>query len=116
MKRNLYFCVDLAAVLQDDPILQRGKLYVGTLRLDAPSENNHFRDDLLSFTETAPSAKVCHRNPCHYQGQHISYTIRPDGKPRLNFKQLKLDAGFNKFRYAREVMNEVIQALDLAGL
>ena len=116
MKRNLYLCVDLAATLQDDPILQPGKLYVGTLRLDAPSENNHFRDDLLSFNEIAPLVKACHRNPCHYQGQLISGTIQSDGKPRLNFKQLKLGPDFDKFRYASEVMNEIIQALDLAGL
>ena len=108
MKKNLLLCVDLTTTLQDDSILQPEKHYVGTLRLDAPSENNHFRDDLLSFTENAPSAKVCHRNPCIFQGQHISSTIRPDGKPRLNFKQLKLDVGFDKFRYASEVMNEVI--------
>jgi hypothetical protein len=42
--------------------------------------------------------------------------IQPDGKPRLNFKQLKLGADFDKYRFAREVMNEVIQALDIAGL
>ena len=116
MKKNLLLCVDLSTTLQNDPILQQGKLYVGTLRLDVPSENNHFRDDLLSFTEIAPLVKTCHRNPCNYQGQYISCTIQPDGKPPLNFKQLKLGADFDKYRFAREVMNEVIQALDIAGL
>ena len=116
MKRNVYLCVDLVATLQDDPILQRGKLYVGTLQLEAPNENNLFKEDLLSFTETAQSARVSHRNPRHYQGQHVICTIRPDGKPRLNFRQLKLDADFDKYRYASEVMNEVIEALVLACL
>lgn len=116
MKKNLLLCVDVTTTLQDDSILQPGKSYVGTLRLDVPSSKNYYKDDLLSFTEIAPSVKTCHRNPCHYQGLHISGTIQSDGKPRLNFKLLKLGADFDKFRYASEVMNEVIQALELAGL
>ena len=42
MKKNLLLCVDITTRLQDDSIPQQGKSYVGTLRLDAPSENNHF--------------------------------------------------------------------------
>lgn len=109
---------DLKTLLCSDRKLKARKNYTGVLRLDSEPIVDEFlcRDPHYTFTESAQSAKVCHRNPYHYQGQHVSCTISPDGKPRLNFKQLKLDADFDKYRYAREVMNEVIQALDLSGL
>ena len=105
---NTELDVDLKLLTRKPGHMSVGEYLDGTLVHDA--------DDHFLFAEKVVEKEVRKRNPCHYQGQHISCTIRPDGKPRLNFKQLKLDAGFNKFRYASEVMNEVIQALDLAGL
>lgn len=115
---NTDLCVNLKTILCSGKRMEIGKNYTGVLRLDSEPIVDEFlcRDPHYTFVESAQSTKVCHRNPYHYQGQHVSCTISPDGKPRLNFKQMKLDADFDKYRYAREVMNEVIQALDLSGL
>ena len=110
MKTNLELCIDLMTKLQDDVLMEPGKDYPGILRREIPSEEFGFDDGRYSFIETVPST-AGKRNPHIFDGKYITVTRRDDGSLRLNFKELKMDAGFKVERYALGVYNEICIAL-----
>lgn len=112
LKKNRLLCVDVLTYLQHDQLLKSGQEYLGILRHDVPNEGNLFDDGILTFKEIGTSSSTVRRNVCTYNGEHITATRRlTDGKPRLNFKSLKVDAEFNVDGYARKVANEIRKAL-----
>ena len=110
MKTNLELCIDLMTKLQDDVLIEPGKDYPGILRREIPSEEFGFDDNRYSFTETIRST-VGKRNPHVFDGEFITVTRRDDGRPRLNFKELKMSADFSLEQYALGVYNEICIAL-----
>ena len=88
-----------------------GKDYQGILRLDSEAivEDFLYRDPHYTFIETLPWSMK--RNPKVFNGKYISVTRRDDGSLRLNFKPIKMDAGFSLDRYALGVYNELCIAL-----
>ena len=88
---------------------QSGRPAVGMLIDGIITRDN---DSHYTFTETAFTSSVVQRNVHTFDGIHITCTHRlKDGKVRLNFKNLKVDAEFNVDGYAHEVANEIRQAL-----
>ena len=111
MKTNMELCIDLMTKLQDDVLMEPGKNYPGILRREIPSEEFDFDDNRYSFTETIRST-AGKRNPHIFNGDFITVTRRDDGSLRLNFKELKMGAGFKVERYALGVYNELCMALE----
>ena len=106
---NTHLAVDLKTQLRSDRIAMVGKSYTGVLRRE--TEYEEFRcDDRFVFTETV-SPTAGKRNPHLFDGRFITVTRRDDGSLRLNFKELKVGAGFNLERYALGVYNELCLAL-----
>ena len=110
MKTNLELCIDLKTMLQNDVLMKPGKNYPGILRREIPSDEFDFDDNRYSFTETIRST-AGKRNPHVFDGEYITVTRRDDGSLRLNFKELKMDAGFKVERYALGVYNEICIAI-----
>ena len=110
MKTNLELCIDLKTMLQNDVLMKPGKNYPGILRREIPSDEFDFDDNRYSFTETIRST-AGKRNPHVFDGEYITVTRRDDGSLRLNFKELKMGAGFKVERYALGVYNEICMAL-----
>ena len=107
---NTHLSVDLKTQLRSDRIAKVGKSYTGVLRRE--TEYEEFRcDDRFVFTETVPPT-AGKRNPHVFDGLYITVTRRDDGSLRLNFKELKVGAGFNVERYAAGVANELLWALE----
>jgi hypothetical protein len=111
MKTNLELCIDLKTMLQNDVLMKPGKNYPGILRREIPSEEFDFDDNRYSFTETIRST-ASKRNPHVFDGQYITVTRRDDGSLRLNFKELKMGAGFKVERLALGVFNEICVAVE----
>ena len=106
---NTHLSVDLKTQLRSDRIAKVGKSYTGVLRRE--TEYEEFRcDDRFVFTETVPPT-AGKRNPHVFDGLYITVTRRDDGSLRLNFKELKVGAGFSLERYALGVYNELCVAL-----
>jgi len=111
MKTNTELCIDLKTKLQNDVLMKPGKDYLGILRREIPSEEFGFDDGRYSFTETIhPTAGK--RNPHVFDGDYITITRRDNGSLRLNFKELKAGAGFSVVKYASDVANELLWALE----
>ncbi len=110
MKVNTELCIDLKTKLQNEVLMKPGKDYPGILRRDAPSELFGFDDSHYTFVETVP-LKASKRNPRVFVGRYISITRREDGSLNLNFKSLKVEAGFSVDGYAIGVCNELRNAL-----
>ncbi len=109
LNNNTHLAVDLKTQLRSDRYAKPGKSYTGVLRRE--TEYEEFRcDDRFVFTETVPPT-VGKRNPHVFDGLYITVTRRDDGSLRLNFKELKVGAGFNLERYALGVYNELCLAL-----
>ena len=107
---NTHLAVDLKTQLRSDHYAKPGKSYTGVLRRE--TEYEEFRcDDRFVFTETVPPT-AGKRNPHVFDGLYITVTRRDDGSLRLNFKELKVGAGFNLDRYATDVANELLWALE----
>lgn len=111
MKTNMELCIDLMTKLQDDVLMKPGKNYPGILRREIPSDEFDFDDNRYSFTEIIRST-AGKRNPHVFDGEYITVTRRDDGSLRLNFKELKMGAGFKVERYALGVYNELCMALE----
>ena len=111
MKTNLELCIDLKTMLQNDVLMKPGKNYPGILRREIPSDEFDFDDNRYSFTETIRST-AGKRKPHVFDGEYITVTRRDDGSLRLNFKELKMGAGFKVERYALGVYNELCMALE----
>lgn len=106
---NTHLAVDLKTQLRSDRIVKVGKSYTGVLRRDVECEDFRY-DDRFVFTETVPPM-AGKRNPHVFDGMYITVTRRDDGSLRLNFKELKVGAGFSLERYALGVYNELCVAL-----
>ena len=103
---------DVKTLLRSDRKMKVGKDYQGILRLDSEAivEDFLFRDPHYTFIETLPWSMK--RNPKVFNGKYISVTRRDDGTLRLNFKPLKMDAGFSVERFSFGVYREVHLALE----
>lgn len=110
MKTNLVLCIDLKTTLQHDVLMKPGKDYPGILRREIPNEEFGFDDGRCSFIETIHQT-AGKRNPHVFDGQLITVTRRDDGSLKLNFKELKKDAGWSVDGYANGVANEIRKAL-----
>ena len=111
--KSTELCVDLKTILRSDMRMKVGKEYQGVLKLDSDAVVDEFisRDPHYTFTETIRST-AGKRNPHVFDGQYITVTRRGDGSLRLNFKELKMGAGFKVERYALGVYNELCMALE----
>ena len=105
---NTALAVNLKTILRSDRRAKVGKSYTGVLRRDEPAEEFNF-DEHYTFIETLPTTEK--RNPRVFDGQFITITRRDDGSLRLNFKELKMGAGFTVDGYAIGLYVELRQAL-----
>ena len=104
---------DVKTLLRSDVRMKIGKEYQGVLRCDSEGivEDYLSRDPHYTFVETIPLT-AGKRNPHVFDGEFITVTRRDDGSLRLNFKELKTDAGFKVERFALGVFNEICMALE----
>ena len=111
--KNTDLGCDVKTILRSDMRMKVGKDYHGVLKLDSDAVVDEFisRDPHYTFTETIRST-AGKRNPHVFDGQYITVTRRGDGSLRLNFKELKMGAGFKVERYALGVYNELCMALE----
>ena len=103
---------DVKTILRSDRKMKTGKDYQGVLRLDSEPIVDDFlcRDPHYTFVETLPWTSK--RNPRVFNGKYISVTRRDDGTLRLNFKPIKMEAGFSLERFCFGVYREVHQAME----
>ncbi len=110
--RNTELGCDVKTILRSDRKMKVGKTYRGVLTRDYDSvvDDILYLDAHYTFVETLPSTNG-KRNPRLFEGRYISITRREDGSLNLNFKSLKMAAGFSVDCYALGVCNELRQAL-----
>lgn len=99
--RNTDFCMDVKTILRKDLNTEVGKDYKGILSRDAVS---HY-----SFVEIADS-QARKRNPHVFEGTFLTATRRDDGTYRPNFREVRIENGFNVDIYADNVANEIRMA------
>ena len=109
MKKNWLLCCDLQVQLQNDPLPLLGKRYLGVLVTKLPSEGNIYGDQ-FKFTEVRVSSTACRRNVRLFSGKYCTITLRPNGSPRLNLRNVDLN-GIDIDNLCLEMMNEIRQAL-----
>lgn len=109
LKKNLLLCVDLQTLLQDDNLLKSGKAYLGTLRCKLPSEGN-VNGDTYEFKEVETTMKACRRNVHLFAGKYVTITLRSNGLPHLNLRNMELN-DIDVDTFCLELMNEIRQAL-----
>jgi hypothetical protein len=109
MYKNTDLGCNLKTILCSDRVMKAGKDYKGVMRRDIECEDFRF-DEHYTFVETLPSTNG-KRNPRLFEGRYITITRREDGSLNLNFKSLKMEAGFTVDGYALAVCNELRQAL-----
>lgn len=104
---------EVKTLLRSDVRMKVGKEYLGVFRLDSEAIVDEFlcRDPHYTFVETVHQT-AAKRNQHVYNGQFITVTRRDDGSLRLNFKELKMGAGFKVERFALGVFNEICVALE----
>jgi len=107
--KNFCLCVDLQLDLRDDNLLKPEKKYLGILSSRLPSEGNIYGDQ-FKFTEVRVSSTACRRNVHLFTGNYVTITLRPDGSPRLNLRNMELK-GIEIDTFCMELMNEIRQAL-----
>ena len=112
-KSNTELGCDVKTILSSDDRMLTNKDYLGVLRRDADAEIEEYRcrDAHYTFVETVPLT-TGRRNPHVFDGTFITVTRQSDGKLRLNFKRLVVDADFCLERYALGVYNEICVALE----
>ena len=108
--RNTHLGVDLKTLLRSDSKMKVGKDYQGILRRDEICEEFRY-DEHFTFVETLPPAPD-KRNPQVFRGKYITITRRDDGTYRPNFRPMKVDADFSVERFAADVANELLWALE----
>ena len=101
--RNTHLCVDVKSFLRRDGVMKIEKSYPGLLTRDL--------DDHFNFVETQPQAAF-KRNPQVFRGEYITITRKDDGTYRPNFRPMPKGKGFCVERYASEVANELLLALE----
>jgi hypothetical protein len=104
---------DVKTILRSDKRMLVNKEYLGILKLDSDTEIEDFRyrDAHMKFVEATISSSAGRRNVRLYEGQHITCTKRLNGTAHLNFKNLKQDVYSDIDNFAREVANEIREAL-----
>ena len=102
--------VNLKTQLRSDRKMKLGKDYLGVLRRDVECDDFLY-DEHFTFTETQPQPAP-KRNPRVYDGDYITVTRRSDGSYHPNFKPMKTGEGFSVARYASNVANELLWALE----
>ena len=107
---NTHLCVNLKTQLRSDRYAKTGQSYQGVLRRDVFCEEFCYEDH-FTFTETLPQPAQ-KRNPRVYDGDYITVTRRSDGSYHPNFKPMKVDKDFSVARYASNVANELLWALE----
>lgn len=110
MKTNTELCVNVKTLLLNDPRMKPGKSYLGTFCRKVDCDEFSY-DELYKFTEIN-SSTIVKRNPRVFSGQYITITQQDDGTPRLNFKKLEMGPDFSPERYATDVANELLWALE----
>ena len=107
---NTELCVNLKTILLNDPVMKMNMAYPGTLVKDG---EEHFLFTSDAWMNKAVDKVLSHtqRNEHVFKGKYINMTVRDDGTPRLNFREVNWTAGFNIFSYAMGVMEEVTKAL-----
>ncbi len=108
--KNTELCVNLKTLLRSDKRMKVGKDYQGVLRRDVECEEYRY-DEHFTFVETLPQPAQ-KRNPRVYDGDYITVTRRSDGSYHPNFKPMKVDKDFSVARYASNVANELLWALE----
>lgn len=105
---------DVKTILRSDKRMLVNKEYLGILKLDSDTEIEDFRyrDAHMTFTEATLSSSTGRRNVCTFNGEHITCTKRLNGTARLNFKSLKQNVYSDIDNFAREVANEIREALN----
>ena len=109
LKKNMLLCVDLQTLLQADNLPTPGKQYLGLLMCKLPSEGNE-NGDMYEFKEVETTMKTCRRNVHLFTGKYVTITLRSNGSPRLNLRNLELD-NIDVDSFCLELMNEIRQAL-----
>ena len=104
-------CCNLKTILRGNHRMRPGTECVGVLRRDVSGEDFGCDSDHFTFTEATIPSTTERRNVHLYEGRHITVTKRLNGSVRLNFKNLKLGAGYSVGNYALEVANEIREAL-----
>ena len=104
---------EVKTILRSDCKMKVNKEYQGIFKLDSESIVDEFlyRDPHYTFVETVPLT-AGKRNPHVFDGEYVTVTRRDDGSLRLNFKELKINAGFSVGRFALGVYNEICMALE----
>ena len=103
---------DLKTILRNDARMRIGRTYQGMLTCDSDAFVGEFicKDTHFTFIETQPSTNGKH-NPRLFNGEYVTLTQKGDGSLHLNFKKMKIDAGFTVDGFALAVCNEIRQAL-----
>jgi hypothetical protein len=109
MKKNLLLCIDLKTLLQADILPTPGKQYLGLLKCKLPSEGNIYSDQ-YEFKEVETTMKTCRRNVHLFTGKYVTITLRSNGSPRLNLRNMELN-NIEVDSFCLELMNEIRQAL-----
>ena len=108
--KNMELCMDVKTYLRSDSRMKDGKNYQGVLRRDVVCEEFKY-NEVMTFVETTNQKKV-KRNPHVFEGNYITVTRRDDGTYYPNFRPIHTGKGFNVQRYASEVANELLWALE----
>ena len=101
--KNTELCMDVKTFLRGDVRMRTGRSYQGVLTRNS--------EERMTFVETSRQKKV-KRNPHIYEGEHITVTRRDDGTCQPNFRPIRTAPDFNVGRYALQVHNELLLALD----
>ena len=107
---NTHLSVNLKTQLRSDRVAKTGKSYLGVLQRDVECEEFLYEDH-FTFVETLPQPARKH-NPQVYNGQYITVTRHDDGTYRPNLKPMKVGKDFSVARYASNVANELLWALE----
>ena len=103
LNRNTDLCMDVKTILRNDRVTKIGKDYQGILTRDT--------EDHYSFIETVKTTAE-KRNPQVYKGEYVTVTRREDGTYHPNLRPMKVGEGFSVERYATDVANELLWALE----
>jgi hypothetical protein len=109
MKKNWLLCCDLQVQLQNDSLPVPGKRYWGVLVSKLLNDGNKNADQ-LEFSELEVSSTDRRRNVHLFSGKYVTITLRPDGLPRLNLRNIDLN-GIEIDNLCLEMMNEIRLAL-----
>ena len=103
MEKNVFFCVDLTTILQDDVVLSLGQCYRGAL---SRTSNNHYL-----FEELADVDRHGRRNPKLFKGKYLSMVRMQNGKYQVHMRTIDASTTIDHKELAAQVYGELIEAL-----